>query len=245
VDLVRLDRLLGLPRAATLPRIPVVVIRAGGVSLAVAVDELLGKEEIVIKTIGGFPQGVGPFAGATISGEGRVILLVDPARLVELAADPRRAPAAHRVRAEEPEPTRARPAATVRRVLLVDDSISVRKFVGHMLERAGFRVVTANDGADALQQLADTPVDAVITDLEMPRVNGYELIEDLRRRPATRDVPIVVLTTRTGDKHLSLARSLGVQHYVGKPVDEQAFVRLIRSLVESAAADAELARSGR
>jgi CheY-like chemotaxis protein len=117
-----------------------------------------------------------------------------------------------------------------RRVLLVDDSISVRKFVGHMLERAGFRVLTANDGAEALQQLTETAVDVVVTDLEMPRVNGYELIEDLRRRAATRNVPVVVLTTRAGEKHVSLARRLGVQHYVSKPVDEHAFVRLIESL---------------
>jgi chemosensory pili system protein ChpA (sensor histidine kinase/response regulator) len=245
VDLVRLDRLLGLPAAGARTRIPVVVLRAGGVSLAVAVDELLGKEEIVIKTLGGFPEGVGPFAGATISGEGRVILLVDPARLVELAEGSGHAPAAHRAGVEEPEPPRPRPAADVRRVLLVDDSISVRKFVGHMLERAGFRVVTANDGAEALQQLADTPVHAVITDLEMPRVNGYELIEDLRRRPATRNLPVVVLTTRAGDKHWSLARQLGVQHYVSKPVDEQAFVRLIRSLTAGQPAEAELAEAPR
>src|SRR2546425_13309897 len=94
-----------------------------------------------------------------------------------------------------------------------------------MLERAGFRVVTANDGAEALQQLGDDPVvNVVVTDLEMPRLNGYELIRDLKRRPATRDLPIVVLTTRAGQKHVDLARQLGVQHYVTKPVDEQAFV---------------------
>jgi CheY-like chemotaxis protein len=120
-------------------------------------------------------------------------------------------------------------------VLLVDDSVSVRKFVGHMLERAGFRVFTANDGSEALHQLTETVVDVVVTDLEMPRVNGYELIEDLRRRPSTRDLPIVVLTTRAGDKHAGLARRLGVRHYVSKPVDEQAFVRLIESLAGAAA----------
>ena len=207
------------------------------------VDEITGKHEVVIKSLGRFLEGLSPFTGATISGEGQVILLLDPGRLAALGEGSARRAAAARPAA--PRPSAARAPITDRRVMLVDDSVSVRKVVGHMLEKAGFRVFTANDGADALQQIGDTPVHLVITDLEMPRVNGYELIEDLRRRPATRDVPIVVLTTRTGDKHLSLARSLGVQHYVGKPVDEQAFVRLIRSLVESAAADAELARSGR
>jgi CheY-like chemotaxis protein len=109
----------------------------------------------------------------------------------------------------------------------VDDSISIRKFVGQMLEKAGFEVLTANDGVEALRQLSDTAVDAVITDLEMPRISGYELIEDLRARAATRALPVVVLTTRAGAKHVSLARRLGIAHYVTKPIDEEAFVRLI------------------
>jgi chemosensory pili system protein ChpA (sensor histidine kinase/response regulator) len=232
VDLVYLPRLLGLPTDAARDRLPVVVLRAGGAALAVAVDELGGKEEIVIKSLGGYPQGLGPFTGATISGDGRVSLVLDPTRLLEVAERVGRGAVS---RADGRRPVHAEEAAGAaapaeRRILLVDDSISVRKFVGHMLERAGFRVLTANDGADALQQLAETPVDTVITDLEMPRLNGYELIEDLRRRPATRHLPIVVLTTRAGEKHWALARRLGVEHYVSKPVDEQAFVRLLRSI---------------
>jgi chemosensory pili system protein ChpA (sensor histidine kinase/response regulator) len=239
VDLLRLDRLLALTPGVARERIPVVVLRSGGTSLAVAVDELGGKEEVVIKSLGAFLQGSSPFTGATISGEGRVILLLDPARLVALAEGLSRAPVAGTPRAAEPGPGPAAEAA--RRVLLVDDSISVRRFVGHMLERAGFHVITANDGAEALRYLTDTPVHAVITDLEMPRVNGYELIEDLRRRPATRDLPIVVLTTRAGEKHLNLARRLGVKHYVSKPVDEHVFVRLIASLTAPDRVEGELA----
>jgi DNA-binding response OmpR family regulator len=121
----------------------------------------------------------------------------------------------------------------------VDDSISIRKFVGQMLEKAHFEVITANDGAEALRRLADTAVDAVITDLEMPRVSGYELIEDLRARASTRVVPVVVLTTRAGAKHVSVARRLGIAHYVTKPVDEEAFVRLIRSLTAARGAGLE------
>ncbi len=246
VDLFRMDRLLGLPASEARGRIPVIVLRAGGTSMAVAVDELLGKEEIVIKSLGGFRHGIGPFTGATISGEGRVILLVDPARLIELAEGLTRTAGASRGPAEEAESARVRPAAeAARRILLVDDSISVRKFVGHMLERAGFRVVTANDGAEALQHLTENRVHLVITDLEMPRVNGYELIEDLRRRPSTRDLPVVVLTTRAGEKHLGLARRLGVRHYVSKPVDEQAFLRLVASLTAAERAETELAGAAR
>jgi chemosensory pili system protein ChpA (sensor histidine kinase/response regulator) len=125
-------------------------------------------------------------------------------------------------------------AGAARRVLLVDDSVSVRRFVGHMLENGGFEVLTANDGAEALERLVDTTVDVVVTDLEMPRVNGYELIENLRRRPSTQEVPVVVLTTRAGEKHWALARRLGVRHYVTKPVDEQAFVRLVTDVAAAA-----------
>jgi chemosensory pili system protein ChpA (sensor histidine kinase/response regulator) len=230
IDLLRLDRLLELPPAAPRGRTPVVVLRSAGRSIAVAVDELLGKEEIVIKSLGGFLEGLGPFAGATISGEGSVILLLDAARLAEAAPEPasalQRGPAA----AGAPAP-RGPGAEAAPRVLLVDDSVSVRKFVGQMLQRAGFEVVTATDGADALERVADSAVHAVITDLEMPRLNGYELIEELRRRPSTRDIPVVVLTTRAGGKHLGLARRLGVQHYVTKPAEEQALAQAIRSLV--------------
>jgi chemosensory pili system protein ChpA (sensor histidine kinase/response regulator) len=246
VDLVRLDRLLGLPPAAARRGIPVVVVGSSGTSLAVAVDELGGKEEIVIKSLGAFLQDSTPFAGATISSEGRVILLLDPARLVALAESLSRAGGAGTpAPAARPELARMGPAATAPRVLLVDDSVSVRRVVGHMLERAGFQVITANDGAEALRQLKDGPVHAVITDLEMPRVNGYELIEDLRRRPPTRDVPIVVLTTRAGDKHLTLARRLGVKHYVSKPVEEHVFVRLITSLTAPDSVAGELAGAAR
>jgi CheY-like chemotaxis protein len=114
-----------------------------------------------------------------------------------------------------------------------------------MLEKAGFRVVTAVDGQDALDQLVDQSVDVIVTDLEMPRVNGYALIEDLRRRATTREVPVIVLTTRAGDKHVSLAQRLGVRHYVAKPVDEQSFVGLVRSVVTTAEPALAGAREGR
>lgn len=234
IDLVRLDRILGVAASPPPLRFPVVVLRGGGRPFGVLVDELLGKEEIVIKTLGAFLEGAGPFSGATISGEGRVILLLDPTLLRESAS--RVGPSAPDGARAAVEPTEEHP-----RIMLVDDSISIRKFVGQMLEKAGFRVVTAVDGHDALQQLTDLTVDVIVTDLEMPRVNGYALIEDLRRRAATREVPVVVLTTRAGDKHVSLARRLGVRHYVAKPVDEQTFVRLIESI---ATPDAVLAGPG-
>lgn len=218
VDVVRLDQALAL--AVPVPRreSTLVVVRARGRPLALAVDEVRGKEQFVIKPLGGFPRGVGPFSSGTIGSDGRVILVLDPSRLLDTPPPKATAPP-------------SAPRETGRRCLLVDDSISVRKFVGQMLERAGFDVVTAGNGVEALERLEHTAIHVVVTDLEMPQGNGYELIDTLRQRRSTRDVPIVVLTTRGGPKHQELAQRLGVEHYLTKPVDEAAFVALLASLV--------------
>jgi chemosensory pili system protein ChpA (sensor histidine kinase/response regulator) len=228
LDLVHLDVRLGLRGRPAGTKIFALVLRSGGRSLVVAVDELLRKEEIVIKGLGEFLEGVGPFSGTAIAADGRLMLVLDPSRLRYMPDSARLAD----VRLEPPS------AATGRVVLLVDDSVSVRKFVGAMLTKAGFTVHTAVDGADALDKLRGLTVDVVITDLELPRLNGYEMIEALRQRPATHDVPVVVLTTRSGEKHVAAARRLGVEHYISKPVNEAAFVDLVASLTASAAAPA-------
>jgi chemosensory pili system protein ChpA (sensor histidine kinase/response regulator) len=235
LDLHRLDRLLGLAveasGAGSAP--PVLVVRAGGRSFAVGVDSIVGKEEVVIKSIGGLLASLPPYGGAIVTAEGRVVLVVDPARLLTLAESG--VGRGFEAQGGGAALSRSRPPARVgRRVLLVDDSVSVRRFVAHMLEKGGFEVLTATDGAEALERLIDTTVDLVITDLEMPRVNGYELIENLRHRTSTQDVPVVVLTTRAGEKHWALARRLGVQHYVTKPVDGDTFVRLVHDVIATA-----------
>src|SRR5262249_11042851 len=229
VELVRLDRLLQIPEPEARGALSIVTLRTGRRTLAVVVDEFLSKEEIVIKNLGTFLQGVGPFSGATVTGQGRVILLLDSLKLLDMSAAASWPHAVEEIR-PEPEAAAAPVVDARRRIMLVDDSLSVRKFVGGMLERAGFHVTTARDGAEALQQLAELTVDVLITDLEMPRLNGYELIRGLSRQPTTRDLPVVILTTRAGAKHVNLARELGVEHYVAKPVDEASFVQLIEVL---------------
>ena len=241
LPLLHLDRVLGLPATPTGVQ-PSLVLRGGAGLFACAVTQLLHKEEIVVKPLGAFLDGVGPYGGATVSADGRVTLLLDPVRLGELAVadapvvDTRRERAA--VIAGD-GPGAAHPVARKGNVLLVDDSISVRRFVGRMLEKAGFAVTTAIDGADAVTRLGERPFDVMVTDLEMPRLNGYELLEDVRRRPGMRELPIVILTTRSGAKHQSLARRLGVSHYVTKPVAEDVFVRLIESLALHGGAEAK------
>jgi len=242
VPLVHLDDALGRPPASPPASLPVLALRGGGGLFACAVEQVLHRAEIVVKPLGAFLDGIGPYAGATVSPDGRVTLLLDPARLAELATSPGRRSRPLGAEADTTPGARSAhtnfgptPGAGVagdprRRVLLVDDSISVRKFVGQMLDKAGFDVTTAPDGAEALARLGESRFDVMVTDLEMPRVNGYELLEDVRRRPRTRALPVVVLTTRAGVKHRSLAGRLGVDHYVTKPVAEGAFVRLVASL---------------
>ena len=233
VDLVSLATVLGVERTARRARRSVLIVRGAGRVLALDVDEILYKHDIVVKPLGAFLDGVGPYGGASVGADGQVTLVLDPGALVEsagLAAAGTRAKARPGPRRSDTV-DRLRPGR--RRVLLVDDSVSVRRFVGQMLEKAGLDVTTAGDGVEALTRLAEASYDIVVTDLEMPRVNGYELIDDLRRRAATRDLPVVVLTTRAGDKHVALAKSLGVEHYVTKPVEEHAFVTLVTSLVSA------------
>jgi chemosensory pili system protein ChpA (sensor histidine kinase/response regulator) len=232
VDLVNLATVLGLSETPRGVRRTALVLRAAGRLFAVEVDEVLHKQDIVIKPLGAFLESAGPYAGATVTAEGRVVLLLDALGVAERAST--------MARAERPSmaavghaDTASRAVPFRKRVLLVDDSISVRRFVGQMLDKAGFEVTTAADGAEAISRLGDAAFDVVVTDLEMPRVNGYELIDDLRRRPSTRALPVIVLTTRAGDKHVALARQLGVDHYVTKPVEEQTFVALVTSVVHA------------
>jgi chemosensory pili system protein ChpA (sensor histidine kinase/response regulator) len=238
LPLLHLDRALGLPATPAPSRVTVLALRGGGGLFACAVGQVLHKEEIVVKPLGAFLEGIGPYAGATVSADGRVTLLLDPARLGEASMFARSGSAVGAPASLRHSVTlagvggRSQAGADDRRprVLLVDDSLSVRKFVGQMLDKAGFDVTTANDGAEALARLGEREFDVMVTDLEMPRLNGYELLEDVRRRPSTRDLPVVILTTRSGAKHQSLARQLGINHYVTKPVSEEEFVRLIESL---------------
>jgi chemosensory pili system protein ChpA (sensor histidine kinase/response regulator) len=185
LPLLHLDRALGLS-AASAEAPPGLILRGGPGLVACAVSHVLHKEEIVVKPLGEFLEGIGPYAGATVSADGRVILLLDPGRLGELARRPPRGSASPAV---EPRgtaaihsdngrdgPTHGLAALRKGNVLLVDDSISVRRFVGQMLEKAGFDVTTAVDGTEALGRLGEQAFDVMVTDLEMPRLNGYELL---------------------------------------------------------------------
>jgi chemosensory pili system protein ChpA (sensor histidine kinase/response regulator) len=245
-EVVRLDLQLALPPLEPLNGyFHMVIVKVAGRQVGVVVEEVLGKDEIVIKNLGDYLRRVKLFPGTTIASDGSLILLIDLNRLVsadtaERHALPASSPAA-RVFAPGAEavaagsiPSEAVDAIENDRVVVVaDDSISVRKFVGRMLEKAGYRVNLASDGLEASEVVAQVGCHLVITDLEMPRMNGYELMAHLRQNPATRKIPVLVVTSRAGAKHRDRAMKEGASGFMTKPVQEDQLIATVESLIGS------------
>ena len=200
--------------------VPVVLIRAGDSSTALVTDELVGSREIVVKSVGPQISGIRGIAGATILGDGRIVIILDMGTLVR--ADWRARPAAEAARDRSDRRTFA---------LVVDDSITVRRVTQRLLERNGMRVMTAKDGVDALSILEEHLPDVILLDIEMPRMDGYEVAAHVRGDERLKDVPIVMITSRVGEKHRARAIELGVNDYLGKPYQENQLLDAIEPLV--------------
>lgn len=221
---------------------PVVIVRTAAGMIGLLVDELLGRQEIVIKPLGSFRSlDRSNFGGATIDPEGHVVLVLDPARLLarevqadavpELLSNSTVSSDSLVPFAEVPEPK-----ASEQLLLLIDDSLSIRKFVGRMLESAGYEVDTAVDGEEGLRKASAQNYGLIITDLEMPKLNGFEVIQGLRSRAQTQQTPIIVMTTRAGDKHRQMALNIGASSYIAKPVEERALIQEIERWIGKEAA---------
>ena len=244
-EVVRLDLQLALPQLEPLNGyFHMVIVKVAGKHVGVVVEEVLGKDEIVIKNLGDYLRRVKLFPGTTIAPDGSLILLIDLNRLVsadtaERHALPSSSPAA-RVFAPGAEavasgsiPTEAvDPVENDRVVVVADDSISVRKFVGRMLEKAGYRVKLASDGLEASEIVTQVGCHLVITDLEMPRMNGYELLAHLRQDPVTRKIPVLVVTSRAGAKHRDRAIREGASGFLTKPVQEDQLIATVTGLLD-------------
>lgn len=225
IELQSLHHILRRESGDTAWTMPAVIVRTAGAPMGLLVDELLDRQEIVIQPLGSLhPLGRSVFGGATIDPEGRVVLVIDPSRL----APSNTTESAARGFFVKAPPLPEQPArnASVHdpdeaRLLLIDDSLSVRKFVGRMLESAGYPFDTAVDGEDGLRKTSAINYRMILTDLEMPKLNGFEVIQALRSRPETRHTPVVVMTTRARDKHRQMALNLGANSYISKPVEER------------------------
>jgi chemosensory pili system protein ChpA (sensor histidine kinase/response regulator) len=257
-EVVRLDLQLALPPLEPLNGyFHMVIVKVAGKQVGVVVEEVLGKDEIVIKNLGDYLRRVKLFPGTTIASDGSLILLIDLNRLVSADTSDRNAlpasspaarvfaPGAEAVAAGSIPAEAVDPVENDRVVVVVDDSISVRKFVGRMLEKAGYRVKLASDGLEASEIIAQVGCHLVITDLEMPRMNGYELLAHLRQDPATRRVPVLVVTSRAGAKHRDRAMKEGASGFMTKPVQEDQLMSIVDSLVGSDAATSHAHRAAR
>ena len=245
-EVVRLDLRLSLaPLEPINGYFHMVIVKVAGRQVGVVVEEVLGKDEIVIKNLGDYLRRVKLFPGTTIASDGSLILLIDLNRLVSGDAADRNAlpasspaarvfaPGAEAVAAGSIPAEAVDPIANDRVVVVADDSISVRKFVGRMLEKAGYRVKLASDGLEASEIVAQVGCHLVITDLEMPRMNGYELMAQLRQDPVTRRIPVLVVTSRAGAKHRDRAMKEGAMGFLTKPVQEDQLIATVESLIGS------------
>jgi chemosensory pili system protein ChpA (sensor histidine kinase/response regulator) len=214
-----LSRLLGLAATPDLqPYSSVLLLRSGIHRVAVHVDELLGNQEIVVKAIGPQLSRAPGVSGATVLADGRIALIMNPVQLAQR----------EQVAPREPRITQTMPlqaAAPV--IMVVDDSLTVRKITGRLLEREGYTVVTAKDGVDALEQMAASRPRVMLVDIEMPRMDGFDLLRNVRAEERTREIPIIFISSRTAEKHRSQAAQLGVNAFLGKPYPEAELLQLV------------------
>ncbi len=203
------------------PRNPLLLLRSGEQRLALHVDELLGNQEAVVKNIGPQLARHAGITGATVLGNGAVVMIINPAQLAQRIGSGSKASRALAVKKLNILPL----------IMVVDDSLTVRKITTKMLTRAGYQVVTATDGVDALEQLEEFKPDVMLLDIEMPRMDGFALAKELRRSSHTKNMPIIMITSRTADKHREYAMQLGVNTYMGKPYQEDELLQSIADFV--------------
>ncbi|VAX12243.1 Signal transduction histidine kinase CheA, partial [hydrothermal vent metagenome] len=204
-------------------KLPLLMVRSGDYRAAILVDGLQGTREVVVKPVGPQLSSLRGVAGATIMGDGSVVLILDLGILIRRT-----------ITQEMMEAAPAEIAGAERlTVMVVDDSITVRKVTTRLLERNEYEVLAAKDGVDALGQLLEVRPDIMLLDIEMPRMDGFELATNMRNDEELKDIPIIMITSRTGKKHRDRAFSIGVNKYMGKPFSEDELLENIRLLTEN------------
>ena len=207
---------------------PVVVLRAGATRIALHVDTVVPNQEVVIKHIGPQLARLAGVAGATVLGNGDIVLILNPVQL----AMARVAGQLGKVKAATFSASELQTAATV---MVVDDSVTVRKVTQRLLVREGYNVLLAKDGVDALRQMQEVIPDVMLVDIEMPRMDGFDLTKNVREHADYANVPIIMITSRTADKHRNHALSLGVDVFLGKPFSEDELLRHVKSFASQRA----------
>jgi chemosensory pili system protein ChpA (sensor histidine kinase/response regulator) len=242
-----LPHLLGDRNAVVPParRHWILLVKGGTERVALEVDSLTGNQEVVVKAVGPQLARVAGLAGATVLGNGEVALIINPVALATRAAERSSsqvqvmvagaeapAAAAETDTAASPVVAVPAPAAATAAVMVVDDSLTVRKISGRLLARHGYHVLTAKDGVDALEQLGEVMPDVMLLDIEMPRMDGFDLARNIRADKRLRHIPIIMITSRTADKHRQHAAEIGVNYYLGKPYDEEVLLARIQDCLK-------------
>ncbi len=204
-------------------KLPLMMVRSGDYRAAIIVDGLLGSREVVVKPVGPQLSTLRGVAGATIMGDGSVVLILDLGILIRRT-----------ITREMMEVAPSRPEEDERlTVMVVDDSITVRKVTTRLLERNEYNVIAAKDGVDALGQLLEVRPDVMLLDIEMPRMDGFELATNMRNDEELKNIPIIMITSRTGEKHRDRAFSIGVNGFMGKPFSEDELLENIQALTKN------------
>jgi chemosensory pili system protein ChpA (sensor histidine kinase/response regulator) len=212
---------------------PVVVIRSASQRVALHVDDVLGNQEVVVKNLGPQLARLPGLAGITLLPSGAVALIYNPVALATLYGDTARQLASRAGRDDSaPVPLAAAPQPPL--VMVVDDSLTVRRVTQRLLAREGYRVLLAKDGLDALDKLGDELPAVVLSDIEMPRMDGFDLVRNMRSDARLATLPVIMITSRIAQKHRDYAAQLGVKHYLGKPYSEEELLSLVGRYVHAA-----------
>lgn len=218
--------------SAALRSAPVLMLRHGAERLALVVDEVQGNREVVVKNLGPQLARMVGISGATVLGSGEIVLILNPLALVQhLAQHPEL-----RARYAQATQESSLPPVAAPSVMVVDDSLTVRRVTQRLLEREGYQVMLAKDGVDALEQMQASVPDLMLVDIEMPRMDGFDLTRNVRGDERSRHVPIIMITSRSADKHRNLALELGVNAYFGKPYQEEVLLQAIAGLLKQSKA---------
>jgi chemosensory pili system protein ChpA (sensor histidine kinase/response regulator) len=215
--------------------LPIVVFRSAAQRIAMHVDEVLGNQEVVVKNLGPQLSRLPGLAGMTVLASGAVVLIYNPVALAQVYGEQARRLSADQAQPEVLEqagkpaqPTLMPVAPAIPLVLVVDDSITVRRVTQRLLAREGYRVALAADGLQALERLAEELPSVVLSDIEMPRMDGFDLARNIRGDARLAHLPIVMITSRIAEKHREHAKELGVNHYLGKPYSEEELLSLVK-----------------
>jgi chemosensory pili system protein ChpA (sensor histidine kinase/response regulator) len=215
-------------RGDTVPEIrrynPVIFLHTGQGQVAIHVDQMIGNQEVVIKNAGSQLARVTGLSSATILGDGEIVLIVNPIQLSQRSHIPP-------LVTESTAPKQKLEEVAAPLVLIVDDSLTIRKVTSRLMTRVGYHVETAKDGFEALQAVNERRPDIILLDIEMPKMDGFEFAKLMRGDIQTRDIPIIMITSRTAEKHRKHAQELGVDAYLGKPYQEEELLENIRKFL--------------